>query len=55
MFDQCCMLKDVWQMKRKGWKPNEDDMNVIVAIHNSVRSVCIGILLWELKVARFLR
>lgn len=23
-------------MKRKGWKPDEDDMNVIVAIHNAV-------------------
>jgi cytochrome c heme-lyase len=23
-------------MKRKGWKPNEDDMNLVVAIHNAV-------------------
>ena len=23
-------------MKRKGWKPDEDDMNLVVAIHNAV-------------------
>ena len=35
-------------MKRKGWKPEEEDMPAIVAIHNAVNETAWNqVLLWE--------
>ena len=35
-------------MKRKGWRPNEDDMDVVVAIHNAVNErAWVQLLKWE--------
>jgi len=39
-------------MKRKGWRPREEDMNMVVAIHNAVNERAWGqVLQWEAAAA----